>query len=124
MADEHSRAKSLKPSDTVSLIDDLLSRAVEVGASDIHFEPTAAELVVKYRLDGVLNVVERLPKEIAANCIARLKVLGGLLTYRTDIPQEGRISLSRGERIGDRPASGHLPHHPWAAGRGPSVLSG
>ena len=93
MADEHSRAKSLKPSDTVSLIDDLLSRAVEVGASDIHFEPTAAELVVKYRLDGVLNVVERLPKEIAANCIARLKVLGGLLTYRTDIPQEGRIEI-------------------------------
>ena len=89
MAEKQSKPPTA--SDTVSLIDDLLRRAVEVGASDIHFEPTAGELLVKYRLDGVLNVVERLPKVIASNCIARLKVLGGLLTYRTDIPQEGRI---------------------------------
>lgn len=94
MPEERSRAKPPTASDTVSLIDDLLRRAVEVGASDIHFEPTAGELLVKYRLDGVLNVVERLPKVIASNCIARLKVLGGLLTYRTDIPQEGRIEVS------------------------------
>ena len=56
------RSEPPTASDTVALIDDLLGRAVEVGASDIHFEPTAGELVVKYRLDGVLNEVERLPK--------------------------------------------------------------
>ena len=86
----------LSPSDVVSLIDELLERAVASGASDVHFEPSAQELVVKYRLDGVLSVVERLPQVISSNCIARLKVLGGLLTYRNDIPQEGRIEVKAG----------------------------
>ena len=81
--------------DIVSLVDELLARAVKHGASDIHFEPASAELVVKYRLDGVLSTVERLPKLLSDNVIARLKVLGGLLTYRNDIPQEGRIEIGK-----------------------------
>lgn len=81
------------PQDIVALVDDILKEAVKCGASDIHFEPTTSELLVKYRLDGVLEVIEKLPKVIAENAIARLKVLGGLLTYRNDIPQEGRIEL-------------------------------
>jgi type II secretory ATPase GspE/PulE/Tfp pilus assembly ATPase PilB-like protein len=80
--------------DVVSLVDDLLKKAVESDSSDVHFEPTGPELLVKFRLDGVLDVVEKLPKSISENVIARLKVLGGLLTYRNDIPQEGRIELS------------------------------
>jgi len=79
--------------EVVTLVDDLLAEAVRCGASDIHFEPTADDLIVKYRLDGVLKQVEKLPKPWARNIIARLKVMGGLLTYRNDIPQEGRISL-------------------------------
>jgi len=90
--------------DVVSLVDELLKRAVKSGASDVHFEPTGGELVVKFRLDGVLNTVEELPKSLSDNIIARLKVLGGLLTYRNDIPQEGRIEISksRDERIMDQ----------------------
>jgi len=90
--------------DVVSLVDELLKKAVKSGASDVHFEPTGAELVVKFRLDGVLNTVEELPKSLSNNVIARLKVLGGLLTYRNDIPQEGRIEISKGgdERIMDQ----------------------
>jgi type II secretory ATPase GspE/PulE/Tfp pilus assembly ATPase PilB-like protein len=87
--------KSKDASDVVSLVDDLLTRAVEHGASDIHFEPGNAELEVKYRLDGVLSTVERLPRALSDNVIARLKVLGGLLTYRNDIPQEGRIEIGK-----------------------------
>jgi len=79
--------------DVVSLVDDLLKVAVDSTASDVHFEPTSSELLVKFRLDGVLGTIERLPKSISENVIARLKVLGGLLTYRTDIPQEGRIEV-------------------------------
>lgn len=79
--------------DVVSLVADLLERAVESAASDVHFEPTESELVVKFRLDGVLSPIERLPKSVSDNVIARLKVLGGLLTYRNDIPQEGRILI-------------------------------
>ncbi|MCH8121458.1 MAG: Flp pilus assembly complex ATPase component TadA, partial [Planctomycetes bacterium] len=90
--------------DVVSLVDELLKKAVKSGASDVHFEPTGAELVVKFRLDGVLNTIEKLPKSLSDNIIARLKVLGGLLTYRNDIPQEGRIEIdkSRDERIMDQ----------------------
>jgi type II secretory ATPase GspE/PulE/Tfp pilus assembly ATPase PilB-like protein len=79
--------------DVVSTVDEFLKRAVEFSASDVHFEPTGSELAVKYRLDGMLRTVERLPKSLADNVIARLKVLGGLLTYRNDIPQEGRIEI-------------------------------
>lgn len=79
------------------MVTDLLATAVKSAASDIHFEPTESELIVKFRLDGVLNPVERLPKSLSDNVIARLKVLGGLLTYRNDIPQEGRILISNAE---------------------------
>lgn len=81
--------------DVVSLVDDLLEKAVKQGASDIHFEPTSNDLTVKFRLDGALNTVEKLPKSLSDNIIARLKVLGGLLTYRNDIPQEGRIEIDK-----------------------------
>lgn len=80
--------------DVVGIVDELLAKAVSSGASDIHFEPTGADLKVKYRLDGVLNPVESLPAAVADNVVARLKVLGGLLTYRNDIPQEGRLELN------------------------------
>jgi general secretion pathway protein E len=104
----HCKNSSYKQSqnakDVVSLVDDLLSKAVECNASDVHFEPTGAELAVKFRLDGVLSTVEKLPAVISDNVIARLKVLGGLLTYRNDIPQEGRIEIdkSRGDEIMDQ----------------------
>ena len=91
----HSNKSSYEQSenakDVVSLVDDLLTKAVECGASDIHFEPTGAELAIKFRLDGVLNTVEKLPGTISDNIIARLKVIGGILTYRNDIHQECRI---------------------------------
>ncbi|MBN1508394.1 MAG: type II/IV secretion system protein [Sedimentisphaerales bacterium] len=80
--------------DVVAVVDELLKKAVACGASDVHFEPTGTDLKVKYRLDGVLNPVESLPTTVADNVIARLKVLGGLLTYRNDVPQEGRLELS------------------------------
>ncbi len=82
--------------DVVAVVDDLLSRAALAGASDVHFEPTGKGLVIKYRLDGALSVVEKLPQTLAENVISRLKVLGGLLTYRNDIPQEGRIDRRDG----------------------------
>ncbi len=86
--------------DVVSLVDDLLKKAVKSRASDVHFEPTGSELVVKFRLDGVLGTAEKLPKSLSDNVIARLKVLGGLLTYRNDIPQEGRIEIDRAQNDG------------------------
>jgi general secretion pathway protein E len=93
---DKSYERKIQAGDVVSLVDELLAKAVDVGASDIHFEPTSSDLIVKFRLDGVLNTVESLPKAVSDNVISRLKVLGGLLTYRNDVPQEGRMEVSNG----------------------------
>lgn len=89
--------------DVVGLVDDLLNQAIDSGASDIHFEPGGQQLNVKFRLDGVLSPFESLPAALAENVVARLKVLAGLLTYRNDIPQEGRIEISgdRSQKVTD-----------------------
>ena len=57
----------------------------------MHLDPTADVLDVRWRLDGVLQPLSQLPKDVAPNIIARLKVLAGLLTYEMALPQEGRI---------------------------------
>jgi len=94
--------KKINKTDVVALVDDLLCDAIACGASDVHFEPTNEDLIVKFRLDGALKTIEVLPAILKENIIARLKVLGGLLTYRNDLPQEGRIkgheaSLTQGK---------------------------
>jgi type II secretory ATPase GspE/PulE/Tfp pilus assembly ATPase PilB-like protein len=76
----------------VSLVDLLISQAASAGSSDMHLHPADAGLEVRWRIDGVLHKVETLPSAIAPNVVARLKVMAGLLTYRSDLPQEGRIA--------------------------------
>ncbi len=77
------------------LVDLVLAAAEKCSASDIHFEPTAKSLDIRFRIDGVLHRQAVLPRDIAPNIIARLKVLAELLTYRQDIPQEGRLAQPR-----------------------------
>jgi general secretion pathway protein E len=94
----------------VPWIEDVLDRAIAQRASDIHFEPQDDGIQVRYRLDGLLQDVETLPKALAENIVARLKVLAGLLTYRIDIPQEGSFTRQVGRH-----------HHPPAqAGQNPA----
>ena len=66
----------------------------------------------------MLQPVVVLPSRLAANVVARLKVLAELLTYRTDVPQEGRIRGS--SRRGRDPAL-HVSHAAWREGRGASL---
>lgn len=73
------------------LVDVVLLDAIRRSASDVHVEPTHRAVEIRYRLDGVLQPVATLSRELAPNLIARLKVLAELLTYRLDIPQEGSI---------------------------------
>jgi type II secretory ATPase GspE/PulE/Tfp pilus assembly ATPase PilB-like protein len=97
-------AGKINGQDVAGLLDDILGRAVQCGASDIHFEPGANEITIKYRQDGSLRTVETLPGSVRDNVISRLKVLGNLLTYRNDIPQEGRIepgSHTTSEHVSD-----------------------
>lgn len=93
-----------KAYDAVSLVSDLLERAAQSRASDVHFEPTGKGMQIKFRLDGVLQNVEQLPNGLAENIVARLKVMAGLLTYRNDVPQEGRMEFldSSGKKVLER----------------------
>src|SRR5262245_14363941 len=79
------------PDRVVPAVDLVLEESIRRAASDVHFEPTPTALDVRMRVDGVLNPVATLPRELAPNVIARLKVLADLLTYRVDIPQEGGV---------------------------------
>lgn len=82
---------SAQPSYVGDVISAVLRVACEAGASDVHFTPTESELLILWRVDGVLQAVATVPRRLAANVAARLKVLADLLTYRTDVPQEGRL---------------------------------
>jgi general secretion pathway protein E len=73
----------------VSLI---LTEARKSRASDVHLVPSENALMMQWRIDGVLHSVAGFDKELAGRIVARLKVICGLLTYRTDVPQEGRVA--------------------------------
>lgn len=89
------------PAAAVELVAILLDEARAARASDVHLHPTPAGLEVHLRVDGVLGRAALLPARLAANVVARLKVLADLLTYRTDVPQEGRIRTGPAAGLGE-----------------------
>ncbi len=72
-------------------VDRLLQAALAIGASDVHLQPQGQQLLVRWRLDGVLHQVGEFPRGSVSDVVTRLKVISGLLTYRTEVPQEGRV---------------------------------
>ena len=78
----------------VRLVNSVIFQAAEDGASDIHFEPQEDSLVVRFRIDGVLQEVQRIPKRMTPGVTTRLKVLAKLDIAERRKPQDGRISLN------------------------------
>src|ERR687888_1520573 len=78
----------------VRLVNSVIFQAAEDGASDIHFEPQEDALIVRFRIDGVLQEVQRIPKRMTAGVTTRLKVLAKLDIAERRKPQDGRISLN------------------------------
>jgi type IV pilus assembly protein PilB len=78
----------------VRLVNSLIFQAAEDGASDMHFEPTKEGLVVRFRIDGVMHEIQRIPKRMVAGVTTRLKVLAKLDIAERRKPQDGRISLN------------------------------
>jgi type IV pilus assembly protein PilB len=78
----------------VRLVNSILFQAAEDGASDIHFEPQEDALVVRFRVDGVLQEMQRIPKRLLPGVTTRLKVLAKLDIAERRKPQDGRISLN------------------------------
>jgi type IV pilus assembly protein PilB len=77
----------------VRLVNSLIFQAAEDGASDMHFEPNEQGVVVRFRTDGVLHEVQRIPRRLAPGVITRLKVLAKMDIAERRKPQDGRISL-------------------------------
>ena len=78
----------------VRLVNSVLFQAAEDGASDVHFEPQEDALVVRFRIDGVLNEMQRIPKRLIPGVTTRLKVLAKMDIAERRKPQDGRISLN------------------------------
>ncbi|MDP3032015.1 MAG: GspE/PulE family protein [Rhodocyclaceae bacterium] len=85
----------------VRLVDALLTDAVKRDASDIHFEPEASFLRIRYRIDGILRQIRALHKSYWAAMAVRLKVISGMNIAETRAPQDGRISMNISGRAVD-----------------------
>ena len=94
LADEFAGLDPADPQYATRVVDGILAAGHTIGASDLHLQPTADALELKFRIDGVLLPAAYFPIKLAANIIARLKVQAQLLTYQNDRPQEGRIRLT------------------------------
>lgn len=77
----------------IRIVNQILQRAVELRASDIHLEPFERELKLRYRIDGVLNEVDAPPLSAAPAVMSRFKILARLNIAERRLPQDGRIQL-------------------------------
>ncbi len=84
----------------IRLVSDIIQRAVEMRASDIHFEPNSAEFIIRYRCDGILFDDVRRPAAEAPAILSRIKIMANLDIAERRLPQDGRFQMSvRGTEI-------------------------
>lgn len=96
---------------TVAQVDGILSRAIAMGASDIHFEPREGDMQVRFRMDGVLQPVLSTPKARQEEMLSRLKILAGMDIAEKRRPQDGRIEVEGADKTVDvRVSSMRTPH--------------
>jgi type IV pilus assembly protein PilB len=81
----------------VRIVDSLLEYAIYEEASDIHIEPEENDIIVRYRIDGILHNVMTLPKEVQSGIVARIKILTNLKVDEHRIPQDGRFKIMNDE---------------------------
>jgi len=87
----------------IRIVDTLLKHAILQSASDIHIEPQEKELVVRYRIDGLLHDAMILPKSAETSIVARIKVLSKLKLDEKRLPQDGRFKIDlNGEKVSFR----------------------
>ncbi len=83
---------------TIRLVSQIINRAIESGASDIHFEPDEKIMRIRTRKDGVLHPDVLIPKSLQPLVIARMKILADMDISESRIPQDGRATVSAGRR--------------------------
>ncbi len=78
----------------IKLVNQIIAQAIELGASDIHFEPGDGSMRVRFRVDGVLSEAASVPRRMVAGVVSRVKIISDLDIAERRLPQDGRISLT------------------------------
>ena len=91
--DQEDLMKAAQELPIVSIIDTLMKHAILQKASDVHIEPLEKEVIVRFRIDGILNDVMNLPISTALGIVARIKVLSNLKLDEHRLPQDGRFKV-------------------------------
>jgi type IV pilus assembly protein PilB len=94
----HDIREQVDAAPVVKLVNGIIARAADESASDIHFEPQAKDLLIRFRHDGVLHETMTIPKRLQAGVLSRLKIMADLDIAERRIPQDGRIGLIVGGR--------------------------
>ncbi|KKU52456.1 MAG: hypothetical protein A3A28_03580 [Candidatus Sungbacteria bacterium RIFCSPLOWO2_01_FULL_47_32] len=81
----------------IKIVDTLIRHSIIEGSSDVHIEPEEREVVVRYRIDGILKQAMVLPKNVAAGVVARIKVMSNLQLDEHRLPQDGRFKIETSE---------------------------
>lgn len=89
---EHKKDSENDPQ-IIRIVDTFISYAYQNRASDIHLEPREKDMLVRFRIDGVLHDIVKLPPELHPQIISRIKVLGKLRTDEHKIPQDGKVEF-------------------------------
>jgi type IV pilus assembly protein PilB len=85
----------------VALVNQILASAVFQRASDIHIDPMDDKIIVRYRIDGILDTVREFPLNIHKQMVSRIKVMSGMDITETRVPQDGRIQTPIQSRVID-----------------------
>ena len=88
----------------VDVVNAMIQQAIEMEASDIHIEPLENLVRIRFRLDGVLQPIQNLPKELHQSLLARLKILSDLDIAERRLPQDGRMKIDGFPRVDIRVA--------------------
>ncbi len=96
--DDYDLLEETDSSKVVKILNMILLGAIDQKASDIHFEPAEKNLIVRFRIDGVLVEKHRLGKELQAQIATRIKVIAQLDIALSRMPQDGRIKMRMGEK--------------------------
>ncbi len=96
-SEEDDLAKMAQDLPIVRIIDTLVKHAIMDGASDVYIEPEEKQIIVRYRIDGVLRTAMTLPKSALSGIVARIKVLSNLKLDEHRLPQDGRFKIENEE---------------------------
>jgi type IV pilus assembly protein PilB len=78
----------------IKLVNQIIARAVEQGASDVHLEPDGTKLRIRFRVDGVLAETSTVPRRMVSGVISRVKIMSDLDISERRLPQDGRVGLT------------------------------